>query len=270
MAELNEPSEEFTATAKEETTNPVAFHKDSPDPAKAIIGDNPNHKMLMAWKTTDELGVHTIHYHHGSMGFGTSEHNYTMHDSENQFVATMGLGNYGEIKHIEVHPDLRRQGLATKLYKFGHEIHEDIPSIPAPEHSEQRTSDGHAWAKSVSGESSLPLHDHVPDKAFRHNRWDNLNKNVTIPKLKSHITEFHAKMLENGMDEKGMADARYHVESAQDYLSQAQKSGPDHPDYTDHMSRAHGHIDELGDIHSEWYGDREDHEKLQEHIGKLY
>jgi hypothetical protein len=36
------------------------------------------------------------------------------------------------------------------------------------------------------------------------------------------------------------------------------------------MSNAHEHIDELGDIHSEWYGSMADHEKLQEHIGKLY
>jgi GNAT superfamily N-acetyltransferase len=239
------------------------------DPTKALVGDNPKHKQLMAWRSTDELGTHDIHYHHGSMGFGTAEHNFAMHDSESQFVATMGLGHDGEIKHIEVHPDLRRQGLATKLYKFGQEIHETIHTIPAPEHSVARTAAGNAWAKSASGEQSLPRLEHVDDSDYNHRRWSNL-KDVTIPQLKSHISEFHAKMIENGMDKKGMADARYHVESAHDYLDQANKVGPKHPDYSDHMFHAHGHIDELGDIHSEWYGNMEDHEKLQDHIGKLY
>ena len=245
------------------------MHEEDMNPANTQIGDNPKHKMLMAWRHTDELGTHDIHYHHGSMGFGTAEHNFAMHDSDSQFVATMGLGHDGEIKHIEVHPDLRRQGLATKLYKFGQEIHDTIHTIPAPEHSEQRTSSGQAWAASVSGESSLPVHDHIDDDDFMHRRWDHL-KNTTIAQLKSHVNEFHAKMMENGMDEKGLADARYHVNSIHDYLDQANKVGPKHPDYSDHMFYAHGHIDELGDIHSEWYGSMKDHEKLQEHIGKLY
>ena len=242
---------------------------DNFDPTKAQIGDNPKHKMLMAWKTTDELGTHTIQYHHGSMGFGTTHHNFSMHDSNDQFVGTMGLGADGEIKHIEIHPDARRQGLATKLYKFGHEIHEEIPSIPAPMHSESRTAAGDAWARAVSGDEHLPRLDHVPDEDYRHNRWGSIRE-TAIPALKAHLNEFHAKMIENGMDSKGMGDAKYHVDSAMEYLTRAHEVGKDHRSYWDHMSNAHQHIDELGDIHSEWYGNMDDHEKLQEHIGRLY
>lgn len=238
------------------------------DPTKIQVGDNPKHKQLMAWKSTDDLGTHEITYHHGSMGVGTAEHNFVMHDSDGQFVATMGLGHDGEIKHIETHPELRRQGLATKLYKFGHELHDDIDTFPAPQHSESRTDSGNAWAKAVGG--VIPKnHSEVEDSDYRHRRWD-LLKDVSIPKLKAHVNEFHAKMLENGMDDKGIRDANYHVESIHDYLDQANKVGPKHPDYSDHMFYAHGHIDELGDIHSEWYGSMRDHEQLQEHISKLY
>lgn len=239
------------------------------DPTQTQVGDNPKHKQLMAWNTTDELGTHQVHYHHGSMGFGTAEHNLTMHDSKDQLVATMGLGHDGEVKHIEVHPELRRQGLATKLYKFGHELHEDIPSIPAPVHSGSRTTEGHAWASSVSNEDSLPKLDHVPAEDYSYRRWGQL-KETAIPQLKSHLNEFHAKMIENGMDSKGVADSRYHVDSAHEYLTRAHEMGKDHRNYSDTMNKAHEHIEELGDIHAEWYGNMDDHDALQDHIGRLY
>jgi hypothetical protein len=242
---------------------------DSFNPAEAQIGDNPKHKMFMAWKTTDELGTHTVQYHHGSMGFGTSAHNYSMHDSEDQFVGTMGLHHDGTIQHIEIHPEKRRQGLATKLFKFGNEVNEDIPTIPAPQHSESRTASGDAWARAVSEKHSLPTLDHVDESDYRYARWGSL-KETAIPQLKSHLNEFHAKMIQNGMDSKGVADSKYHVDSATEYLTRAHEVGKDHRDYFDHMSRAHEHIDELGDIHAEWYGDMEPHEHLQEHIGRLY
>jgi len=237
------------------------------DPTKSQVGDNPNHKQLMAWKTTDDLGTHEVTYHHGSMGFGTSAHNLSMHDSDGNFVATMGLDHTGRIQHIETHPEMRRQGLATKLYKFGHELHDDIPSIPAPTHSESRTGSGNAWAHAVGGD--VPKLNPVDDSDYRERRWGSIRE-TDIPALKTHLNEFHAKMIENGMDDKGVADSRYHVDSAQEYLTRAHEVGKKHPNYFDHMSNAHEHIDELGDIHSEWYGSMADHEKLQEHIGKLY
>lgn len=240
----------------------------SKNPAEIQIGDNPKHKMFMAWKSEDDLGTHTIQYHHGSMGFGTSAHNFTMHDSDDQFIGTMGLSHDGTIDHIEVHPELRRQGLATKLYNFGHELHGDIPSIPAPKHSETKTEAGQKWANAVGGEEP-EYSDIIPDSQYRHARWGSLRE-VDIPKFKAHLNEFHAKMMENGMDNKGVADSKFHVDSAMEYLTRAHEMGKEHRSYSDTMSKAHEHIDELGDIHQEWYGDMEDHEKLQEHIGRLY
>jgi uncharacterized C2H2 Zn-finger protein len=246
----------------------MAKSEGSQNPAEVQIGDNPKHKMLMAWTTTDELGAHQIHYHHGSMGFGTSAHNYSMHEGDD-FVGTMGLDHKGVIQHIEIHPEKRRQGLATKLYKFGHEINEDIPSIPSPKHSESRTASGNEWATKVGGEVPKARGGLVPDEDFRHNRWGQLRE-TAIPKLKSHINEFHSKMMENGMDSESVAEAKFHVDSAHEYLTRAHEVGKEHRSYSDHMNKAHEHIGELGDLHENWYGNMDDHDKLQEHISKLY
>lgn len=235
------------------------------NPAETQIGDDPKHKMLMAWRTTDERGTHDIQYHHGSMGFGTSAHNFSMHEGED-FIGTMGLDKHGTIQHIEIHPDRRREGLATKLYKFGHEIHEDIPSIPAPKHSETRTAEGDAWAQSHGADkATIP----VDKEDYRSNRWKAL-RNPNIQKFRSHLNEFHAKMMENGLDNKGAGDAKFHVDSAHEYLSRASEVGPEHSSFFDHMNKAHNHIEELGYIHEDHYGNMDDHEKLNDHISRLY
>ena len=246
---------------------------ESYNPATEQVGDNPKHKQLMAWGTSHNGQKYRVQYHHGSMGFGTSDHNYGMWEADEGhkaggFVGTMGLDHDGRIQHIEIHPEKRRQGLATKLYKFGHDISGEIPSIPAPKHSEARTESGDSWAHAVGGEvphSEVRIEDHN----YRSNRWKSL-RDTSIPAFKSHLNEFHAKLLENGVDDEGTANARFHVDSAHDYLDQAAKVGKDHPSYNDHMYKAHDHIDELGEIHADWGHDMQDHEKLQEHIGKLY
>lgn len=268
MPKASEPSPSFQETAREETTRPVVFHEDSPDPANTQIGDNPKHKMLMAWKSEDELGTHTFHYHHGAMGFGTARHNYSMHDAEGNFVGTMGLDHTGEIQHIEIHPDLRRQGLATKLYNFGHEIHEEIPTIPAPKHSDSRTASGDAWARAVGGELP-PRESEVEDHDYRSARWPNL-RDPSVSKLKEHLNRFHAEMMENGMDSESVGAAKYHVDSAHEYLDRANEMGKGHRNYSDTMNKAHQHIDELTDIHQEWYGDMDKADALHDHIGRLY
>ena len=251
----------------------VIGYEGQEDPAKTQIGDNPNHKQLMAWGTQHGGQKYRVQYHHGSLGFGTAEHNYVMHTADDKydgdkFVGTMGLKHDGEISHIEIHPEARRQGLATKLYKFAKGINEDIPSIPAPKHSESRTESGDAWAHAVGG--ALPeSRSHVEDHNYRSNRWQTL-RDATIPDLKSHLNEFHAKLLENGVDDEGTASARFHVDSAHDYLDQAAKVGKDHPHYSTHMMDAHDHIDELGELQADWGHGMEPHEKLQEHIGRLY
>jgi hypothetical protein len=243
------------------------------DPAKEQIGDNPKHKQFMAWGISHNGQKYVVQYHHGSMGFGNSAHNYGMWEANDKFepgahVGSMSLDHEGALSSIEVHPDRRRQGLATKLYEFGTHINSEISSIPAPKHSEARTESGDAWARSVGGD--LPHSEfRVEDHNFRANRWGSL-RDASIPALKSHLTEFHAKMIENGMDDKGVADSKYHVDSAQEYLTRAHEMGKDHRNYFDTMSKVHEHIDELGDIHSEWYGNMDDHERLQDHIGRLY
>lgn len=231
------------------------------DPTKLQVGNNPKHKQLMAWRN----GEHVIQYHHGSMGFGTSEHNYTMHEGEN-FVGTMGLDHLGRIQHIEIHPEKRRQGLATKLFNVATEVHQDIHTIPAPEHSDTRTSEGEAWARS---KGAAPAEFHVEKGDYRANRWKTL-RDPSTHEIKSHLNEFHAKMLENGMDEENMALARHHVEGATFHLDQAAKHEPGSSKYNEHMWEAHDHIDELGPIHEDNYGDMQEHEKLQEHIAKAY
>jgi len=246
---------------------------ESYDPATTQVGDNPKHKQLMAWGTQHNGQNYRVQYHHGSLGVGTADHNYGLWEADDKykagaFVGTMGLHDDGTISHIEIHPEKRRLGLATKLYKFGHDLSEEIPSIPAPKHSESRTASGDAWAHAVGG--SMPeAHTHVETHNYRSNRWQSL-RDPSIPALKSHLNEFHAKLLENGVDDEGTASARFHVDSAHDYLDQAAKVGKDHPSYNDHMYKAHDHIDELGEIHADWGHDMQDHEKLQEHIGKLY
>lgn len=243
------------------------------DPTKIQMGDNPKHKMFMSWGIKHNGQNYVVQYHHGSMGFGSAEHNYGMWEANDKFeagahVGLMALHHDGEISSIEIHPEKRRQGLATKLYTFGHDLHNDIDSIPAPQHSEARTESGDAWAKSVGGEVPHSAF-HVEDHNFRANRWTSM-RDVTIPALKAHINEFHAKMMENGMDDEGHELARHHVESAHDYLDSAAKVGPKHPDYSTYMEKAHDDIDELGHVNEEWYGDQGAHERLQEHIGKLY
>lgn len=52
------------------------------------------------------------------------------------------------IDHIEVHPDYRRQGLATLLYREAVRESERL-EIPCPIHHEVRTADGDAWAQSL-------------------------------------------------------------------------------------------------------------------------
>lgn len=231
------------------------------NPANIQVGEHPKHKAVMAWRD----GEHELHYHHGSLGFGTSPHNYTMHH-EDTFVGTMGLDKDGRIQHIEVHPERRRQGLATKMLRMGNEIHEDIDSIPAPQHSDSRTEEGDAWAKAQGAE---PAFERVHREDYRSARWTSL-RDPDFPKLKSHLNEFHSKMIANGLDNKGMGDAKFHVDSAHDYLDTASNLGKKHSNYFDTMNNAHHHIEELGYIHEDHYGDMEHHEALMDHMDRMY
>ena len=219
----------------------------------------------MAWNDTDERGTHFIQYHHGSMGFGTSAHNFSMHEGDS-FIGTMGLAHDGTINHIEIHPERRRQGLATKLLKFGQDIHNEIDTIPAPKHSDTRTAEGDAWAQHHGAEpATIP----VAKEDYRHARWTSL-RDPAIPELKSHLNEFHAKMMGYPLTSKAMGDAKFHVDSAHEYLTRAAEVGKEHPSYFDHVNNAHKEIEELGYIHEEHGGNMDDHQMLNDHIEKIY
>ncbi len=51
----------------------------------------------------------------------------------------------GRIAMVEVDPAFQRQGIATHMHKLGQEF------SPTPQHSNDRTNKGTAWAKSVGG-----------------------------------------------------------------------------------------------------------------------
>ena len=54
----------------------------------------------------------------------------------------------GEIQHLRVNPENRRQGLATQLWHESHRIANER-GIVVPQHSSERTPLGDAWAKSL-------------------------------------------------------------------------------------------------------------------------
>jgi len=236
------------------------------DPTKTVVGDNPDHKMLMAWKADDALGEHTVYYHHGSMGFGRHEHNYMMHDADDHQVGVMGLNDEGKIMQIETHPELRRQGLATKLYNFAKDVNKDVSSIPRPKHSSSRTELGDAWARGVS--KNVPENEHPTDE-FRNMNWKSL-RGTSISDFKSHLNEFHAKLMGNVFHPDAEKEARFHFDSAHDYLDQAAKHPRTSDKYFEHMNKAEGNLHELGELHDDHLGNMEDHEVLMRHFGKVW
>jgi GNAT superfamily N-acetyltransferase len=57
----------------------------------------------------------------------------------------------GELYYIKVPVEYRRQGIATQLWKSAQQyaLHSGLPT---PSHSEYRTNEGDAWAKSLGEE----------------------------------------------------------------------------------------------------------------------
>lgn len=56
----------------------------------------------------------------------------------------------GEVEHIMVNNDRRRQGIATAMWNRAHQLSQER-NVPAPQHSSRRTPSGDAWAKAVGG-----------------------------------------------------------------------------------------------------------------------
>lgn len=86
---------------------------------------------------------------------------YQLHEGTHDIHATdperysMGFMQWsdktGEVTHIAVLGDKRRQGVATALWNRAQELAAE-KGITAPRHSSKRTEAGDAWAKSVGGE----------------------------------------------------------------------------------------------------------------------
>jgi GNAT superfamily N-acetyltransferase len=242
------------------------------DPSKAQVGDNPKHKLMMAWGVDDELGDHRIDYYHGSMG-GTTAHNYVMSTRDGVNVARLGLHGNGEIGYIETHPDLRRKGLATKLYNTATELHGEIDSLPAPLHSKLTTSSGKAWAKAVGGPIGGKGYSeqHVPDKDYKSYRWKPI-PGMDHHKLTEHVNEFVAKAHSAGLDNYTTTLVNDYHQQVNGFIKKASEHEPGSQAHRWNMEQAHSGIDEMGErVNDITHGELdEDHEKLQEHIGSLY
>ena len=78
-------------------------------------------------------------------------HQVTARTTDGDFVGTMDWNKRsGRVFDIQVHPDHRRQGLASHMWDLAQQVSKEART-PAPQHSPERTPDGDAWAKAVGG-----------------------------------------------------------------------------------------------------------------------
>ena len=81
---------------------------------------------------------------------GYPKHYFIMRNSSNRLLGQLSMHDNGTISSIEVHPEVRRQGIATSLYNAAKQASQTNPDIPSPKHSYARTPSGEAWAKSIA------------------------------------------------------------------------------------------------------------------------
>jgi ribosomal protein S18 acetylase RimI-like enzyme len=55
----------------------------------------------------------------------------------------------GEIGNIATSPEVRRQGIATAVYRHAQGIAAETRGVRPPRHSSDRTGEGEAWARSL-------------------------------------------------------------------------------------------------------------------------
>lgn len=85
----------------------------------------------------------------------------------------MILSHKGEVESVETKPEMRRQGIATEMWKAANYLHENMPGVPKPAHSVLRTTSGNKWAKAVGGEvPKLQGGRVVSQRQFRNIRWE--------------------------------------------------------------------------------------------------
>jgi GNAT superfamily N-acetyltransferase len=113
-------------------------------------------------------GEHTL-IHMPDVGAGISHMWNLWHDPKNKMVGSMHQHRDGTVLSVEVHPDHRRQGLATKMWGIVDSLSKQDESIPAPKHSGSRTASGDKFAKSIGGE--LPKRTVISQAQFNPTRW---------------------------------------------------------------------------------------------------
>jgi GNAT superfamily N-acetyltransferase len=83
---------------------------------------------------------------------GPVNHVITARTSDGKRVGELGLHKFGStasISWITVHPDWRRKGIATAMWKHANDLHNQGILEKKPEMSGFRTIDGDNWAKSL-------------------------------------------------------------------------------------------------------------------------
>lgn len=77
-------------------------------------------------------------------------HTLLMHKGTSpEIIGSMSWANHGALQEIQVDPQHRRRGLATRMWTHAQELSQKDPNIPEPEPSNFRTPDGDAWAQAI-------------------------------------------------------------------------------------------------------------------------
>ena len=108
------------------------------------------------------LNVQARYYSPASSNNAKDEHGdpvkvakqYTFNDA-----GRMEWQSDGKLEEIHVDTNFRRQGVATKMWHFAKALSATKPGvIPYPTHSDERTKEGDAWAKSTG--DPVPKNEH--------------------------------------------------------------------------------------------------------------
>jgi GNAT superfamily N-acetyltransferase len=84
-------------------------------------------------KNSETLSVRATHPEHGDVG------HFYWHPRT------------GKIKDVLVHGEHQGKGIATQMYAVAQQVASTTKGVPAPQHSQNRTDAGDAWANSVGG-----------------------------------------------------------------------------------------------------------------------
>jgi ribosomal protein S18 acetylase RimI-like enzyme len=82
-----------------------------------------------------------------------SEHNISVVKAESGgAVARMVWDSEGKMGNVHVDSNLRRKGIATKMWQFAQSLSQQDPTIAPIRHSDVRTKAGDSWARKVGGD----------------------------------------------------------------------------------------------------------------------